>query len=264
MRKKNFWIQAEWRYPGAVLDPEEGNTTEAADALPVVQAVHARLRQDILRGKLPPGSVLAQVQLAAEYGVSRTPLREALRMLQEEGLVSAENNRRARVASFRLDDLEAISAQRILVSALATSLTVGRMDAGGLAELERRFADMAEAVRADDADAWRRANLAFHDAHTARAPMLLLQDLRRLGERNGLYRAIWLRDTPHLDVQSEAEHRVILQACRDGDVVAARHAVARHTARIAIAVMAIAIPEREPATIRTALNMVLGAGDFTS
>jgi DNA-binding GntR family transcriptional regulator len=61
---------------------------------------------------------------AGGFGVSQAPLREALRLLQEEGLIEAESNRRARVATFHLDDLEAIAAQRIPLSALATAITV--------------------------------------------------------------------------------------------------------------------------------------------
>jgi len=189
---------------------EEGHTSESAARPATVRTVHDRLRQDILRGRLAPGSVLSQVRLAAEYGVSRTPLREAMRMLQEEGLLHAETNRRAHVATFHLDDLEAISAQRILASALATSLTVGRMDASALGDLMQQFDLMAQAAAAGDAESWRRANLAFHELHTARAPQLLVQDMRRLQERNALYRAIWLRDEPHLDPQSATEHRQIL------------------------------------------------------
>jgi DNA-binding GntR family transcriptional regulator len=245
-------------YAVSMLDPADAKTGDDGESLPAVQAVHAQLRQDILRGKLPPGSLLVQLQLAAEYGVSRTPLREALRMLQEEGLVHAENNRRARVAEFRLDDLEAISAQRILASALATSLTVGHLDAAAVTRMEALLADMRAASQADQADAWRRANVAFHDTHYAQAPPLLLQDMRRLTERNNLYRAIWTRDEPHLDAQSESEHRTILDACRARDVTGATRAIARHNARIAITVMAIAIPEREPVTIRTALQLALG------
>lgn len=59
--------------------------------------LHARLRKMILNGTIPPGSMLSQVKLAETLGVSRIPLREALRMLQEEGLVEAEHNQRARV-----------------------------------------------------------------------------------------------------------------------------------------------------------------------
>lgn len=242
------------------MTQSEVATAPAVRRLPTVGAVHERLRQDILRGRLAPGTVLSQVQLATQYGVSRTPLREAMRMLQEEGLLQAESNRRTRVATFRLDDLEAISGQRILASALATLLTVGRMSAQNLADLERAFNSACQMTEQNDADGWRKANLVFHDLHTARAPSLLLQDMRRLQERNNLYRSVWLRDDPHLDLKSVAEHRAILEACQAGDATAAAHAIARHNARIAITVMASAVPERDPITIRTALQLALGAG----
>jgi DNA-binding GntR family transcriptional regulator len=225
-----------------------------------VAAIHLRLREAILRGQLDAGAVLSQVRLAQEYGVSRTPMREALRMLQEEGLVHAEPNRRARVVRFQLDDLEAISAQRIMLSALATYLTVPHMDPDTLAGMSESFERMRKATAANDRDGWRVANLAFHDSHFARTPQLLLQDMRRLQERSALYRSIWLRDEPHLDPQSEVEHGVILDACKTGDAVEAMHGIARHNARVAIAAMTRAVPEREPITIRTALQLALGDG----
>lgn len=225
---------------------------------PTVRAVHDRLRTDILAGRLAPGSTLSQVQLAAVYGVSRTPLREAMRMLEEEGLLHLEANRRARVATFELSDLEAISAQRILACALATSLTAGRMTDKELADLQFQSDRMARASAARDPIEWREANIAFHEGHMSRAPRLLIQDMRRLTERNSLYRAIWLRDEPHLDPKSPIEHQQILEACKNHDAVAATRAIARHNARVAITVMAAAVPEREPTTIRTALQLCLG------
>lgn len=225
---------------------------------PTVPQVHQRLRQDILRGRLRPGAVLSQVQLAAAYGISRTPLREAMRMLQEEGLLEAESNRRARVASFSLDDLEAISGQRILASALATSLTVGHMEPAALDQMQSLLEEMIGASAKGEAEIWRQANLAFHELHTSRAPELLRQDMRRLQERNAIYMAVWRREDPHLDPQSEVEHRSLVAACRIGDVAEATRWIARHNARIAITVMANAVPEREPVTIRMALQIALG------
>ena len=67
--------------------------------------VYSSLRESILNGALPPGESLSQVQLASQLGVSRGPLREAVRMLQREGLVEAEVTRRGRVSSFSIDDL---------------------------------------------------------------------------------------------------------------------------------------------------------------
>lgn len=224
----------------------------------IVAAIHLRLREAILGGQFPPGAVLSQVRLAEEYGVSRTPMREALRMLQEEGLVQAEPNLRARVANFQLDDLEAISGQRILLSSLATYLTVPHMDGQTLETMADLLERMRRATAGNDRERWRVANIAFHERHFSRAPELLLQDMRRLQERSALYRSIWLRDEPHLDAQSDTEHELILKACRKGDALEAMHGIARHNARVAITVMTHAIPEREPTTIRTALQFALG------
>ena len=77
-----------------------------------------------------PGALLSQVQLANELGVSRGPLREAVRMLQREGLVEAEVNRRGRVSSFSMDDLEQLYAMRIVHEALALRINVPQFTAG--------------------------------------------------------------------------------------------------------------------------------------
>ena len=97
---------------------------DAAEGKIAATQVHAHLRQMILDGTVPPGTVLSQVQLAQVIGVSRTPLREALRMLQEEGLVLAEYNHRVRVADIDIGELEYFYASRIMLESLAISLTV--------------------------------------------------------------------------------------------------------------------------------------------
>ena len=70
-----------------------------------VEEVYRRVREAILEGEIAPGTVMSQVAMADDLGVSRTPLREALRMLQSEGLVEAERNRRVRVAAISPVDL---------------------------------------------------------------------------------------------------------------------------------------------------------------
>lgn len=227
---------------------------------PDVGRIHKELREQILVGDIPAGTLLSQVELAESFGVSRTPLREALRMLQEEGLIQAENNRRARVATFHLDDLEAISGQRILLSALATYITVPHMDEGDYAAMASACAAMTAATDADDAAGWRTADAAFHAVHYSRAPQRLHNEVIRLAERNDLYRSVWLRDTPHTDQQTVIEHERILQACRQHNVLDAVHGIARHQARIAITVLTHSVPEHEPAIIRAALQLVLGFG----
>src|SRR3954468_2579677 len=103
-----------------VPDIRKVDLPEARQAIPYL---HAYLRECILDGTLSPGTKLSQVSLAAQLGVSRTPLREVLRMLQEEGLVEIEPNQRTRVAGLDPEELDEIYASRILLETLGLSLT---------------------------------------------------------------------------------------------------------------------------------------------
>lgn len=231
---------------------------KGSGTLRTVESLHAELRRRILSGEQGPGVVLSQVQIAAELGVSRTPLREAMRMLQEEGLIEAARNQRSRVAAFHLDDLEAISAQRITLGALATYLTVSDLDDRALGRLESAYARMVAAAGSGSSARWRAADRDFHSVHYQLAPSLLRRDLERLEERSSLYRAVWSRDKPHRDRQSQVEHAAILEACRARKPLLAMREVAVHRARIGISVMSASVPTHDPVTIRTALSFVNG------
>src|SRR5882762_1619922 len=103
----------------AMVDPLKGVSPVPREPNDhAASAVHHHLRSLILNGTLTPGSTLNQVELAPRLGVSRTPLREAIRMLQEEGLVEAEPQKRARIVGFDPADLEAAYVQRILLESL--------------------------------------------------------------------------------------------------------------------------------------------------
>src|SRR5579871_5310780 len=108
------------------------------------EVVHERLRDAILRGELEVGAPMSQVKLAEQLGVSRTPLREAVRMLQHEGLILTERNRRARVAPLSAADVEQLYAQRLVLEALALRLSVPRFAARDLDELRRQLDRMHE------------------------------------------------------------------------------------------------------------------------
>jgi DNA-binding GntR family transcriptional regulator len=98
-------------------EPATSGSTSARDGLNVA-VVHDQLRQAILRGDVPPGPATSQLVLARELGVGRTPLREALRMLQSEGLVISEPNRRVRIAELSIADAEELYVMRILLEAV--------------------------------------------------------------------------------------------------------------------------------------------------
>src|SRR6204780_5093373 len=122
------------RTPTFVPGLHKVDLPEARQAIP---ALHAYLRECVLDGTLTPGTKLSQVALADQLGVSRTPLREVLRMLQEEGLVEIEPNQRTRVAGLDPQELDDIYASRILLGTLALSMTIGHFGAKARAEAKR-------------------------------------------------------------------------------------------------------------------------------
>src|SRR3954468_9282845 len=122
-----------------VSDRHVINNQRMATAVPARQGldyVHRTIREAILDGKLEPGTTMSQVTLADELGVSRTPLREALRMLQNEGLIESEPNRRVRVSSLSLAGLEELYTIRIPLEVTALRLSVPRMTPEEVAQLE--------------------------------------------------------------------------------------------------------------------------------
>ncbi len=131
--------------------------------------VYERVRTAILDGQLAPGAVMSQVALAQDLGISRTPLREALRMLQSEGLVEGEPNRRVRVAPMTAPDLEQLYLMRVTLEAEALRLSVPRMTSEDLARLEGHMAEMAHFAAEKDYRRWNLPHEQFHRGLTAHA-----------------------------------------------------------------------------------------------
>ena len=102
------------------------------------QHAYEELRRQILQGELAPGATFSQVQLSDQLGVSRTPLREAVRLLQMEGLLRAEPRRRVRVSPLSTEDFEDLYAIRIALESLAVRLTVPQLDQTELANTKLR------------------------------------------------------------------------------------------------------------------------------
>ena len=109
-------------------------------------ALYELLREQILEGAFDPEIPISQIKLAESLGVSRTPLREALRMLQRDGLIDSEPNRRVRVTALSIPDLEELYASRIVIESLALRITLPRATEADLDELEAALAAMGEAA----------------------------------------------------------------------------------------------------------------------
>src|SRR3954452_19837798 len=134
-----------------------------------VEQVYRRVREAILEGEIAPGAAMSQVALADELGVSRTPLREALRMLQSEGLVDAQANRRVTVKPISATDLEGLGVMGVSLETEAVRLSVQRLIPEDVAALEGRLAEMAHFAEAKDYARWQAPHTAFHRGLTAPA-----------------------------------------------------------------------------------------------
>jgi len=225
---------------------------EARQAIP---HVHAYLRECILDGTLPPGTKLSQVRLAAQLGISRTPLREVLRMLQEEGLVEIEPNQRTRVAGLDPQELDDIYASRILLETLALSMTIGHFGAKARSEARRLLTAMRRAVKNGDYDAWSAAHTEYHRICTAVAGETMRRQLRAFADRTTRYIRIYQPSAAD-SWQADDEHAAILEALIAGDERAALTEMARHLARTALRVLTECAPDYVPVAVPHAMALV--------
>jgi len=222
-------------------------------------SLHDRLREAILTGELPAGAVMSQVELARDFNVSRTPLREAIRMLQREGLIEAEANRRVRVAPISLEDLEQLYALRIVTESLGVRLTVPHLDAEDdafLVEAVRQMNQLDAATNFVQKDRWHRA---FHERLVQHAGARIVAALRDLRDHAGRYRRLYVQSHAQAWAVAEVEHDALLEAARARDAQRAGVQTARHLARTALTVISTIAPEHEPTAIRTALRSVTEA-----
>jgi DNA-binding GntR family transcriptional regulator len=225
----------------------------------MVREIHALLREGILAGRYPPGSALPAQALARELGVSRTPLREAIRMLHEEGLVVVESNQRARVIDCSPEELEAVFSQRMLLSALCTRLTVPLLAEGDIERMRELERTMTHATAEHDVAAWTAADIEFHQCHYRLAPKLLRADLSQLYERALMFRTLWIDEHRFGFSIAEDDHPRILDACARGDTEAAVSATASHLTKVALTLMASLAPDRDPVVVRETLRLVSGS-----
>lgn len=220
-----------------------------------VQYVRAQLRDAVIRGELRPGDPVTSVQVAEKFGVSRTPAREALRMLQEEGFLRGELNQRLRVAEWSPEELEAVFAERILLSVLCTRMTVSNLTDSDIDQMRLLTRQVESARIAVDRDQLRDADVLFHEMHMKGASTTLRADLGRLYERASIFRSMWIRNGAEVLSYSPGEHPTILEACEQRDADAAGQAIALHLTRVALTLLAWLAPDREPTAIRQALRL---------
>jgi DNA-binding GntR family transcriptional regulator len=194
------------------------------------------IEEAIVSGELEPGTVLRQEQLSERFQVSRTPIREALRRLAAQGLVSFVPNRGVRVRTISRDELHEAFMVRAELEALATEVAARKMTPEVLAELdekEQHFAGISRELRArEPGDArrsimgdWVRANHAFHDVIYRVADLPLVEQLAKSSRRSFSGPAVWAPGDHSIDglyVKNAEQHRAIRQALAAGSPEGAR------------------------------------------
>jgi GntR family transcriptional regulator, rspAB operon transcriptional repressor len=200
---------------------------------------------------------MSQVALADELGVSRTPLREALRMLQSERLVDAQANRRVTVTPISATDLEELVLMRVALETEAVRLSVPRLIPEDLAALEGRLAEMAHFAEAKDYARWQAPHSAFHRGLTAPAGPRVNAQLQQLSDHAERYRRVHIARSA--EAWLTAGHREILDACKAGDRDTAARLLAEHFARTAFELVELLEPGYDASLLRDALSDVAGA-----
>lgn len=182
---------------------------ELNEFLPLRDVVFNTLRRAILTGRLKPGERLMEIHLANQLGVSRTPIREAIRMLELEGLVTMIPRRGAEVAEMTVKSLQDVLEVRRSLDVLSVELACERITEQELAQLRQACDEFAKATKTGSAAVMAGADVAFHDIIVeAAGNRRLKQLLNNLAEQMYRYRFVYLQDDIRHDMLV-SEHEAI-------------------------------------------------------
>jgi len=197
--------------------------------------IAARLCDEIVSGAIEGGARLGQDALAARFGVSRMPVREALRLLEAQGLVDVPPNRSAIVARLSRDDLVDIFDMRASAEPLALGLALPHLTN---AQIDRA-AEIQHDIEHAPLDRFGDLNAAFH--RTLHAPCGRPRLLAHIDSLNALADRYLRLAIGTMDHQgpSDAEHHALLEACRDRDEASARAVLTAHIVRARDALAAV-------------------------
>ncbi|MCI6042815.1 GntR family transcriptional regulator [bacterium] len=163
--------------------------------LPLRDVVFNTLRQAILRGELKPGERLMEIALANRLGVSRTPVREAIRMLELEGLVNMIPRKGAQVAQITEQDLNDVLEVRLGLEELAVRFACERITDEEIKELGLAVKEFEKKMKEDDLSAQAEADVKFHEIiYGATHNRRLVQIINNIREQMYRYRIEYLKD----------------------------------------------------------------------
>ena len=178
--------------------------------LPLRDVVFKTLRQAILKGELEPGERLMEIQLAERLGVSRTPIREAIRKLELEGLVLMIPRKGAEVAKISESNLRDVLEVRRSLEELAIDLACQRITAEELESLNKAEVDFKAAIGNGDAMQIAQTDEQFHEIiYNSTKNQKLVQILNNLREQMYRYRTEYLKDTQRHSQLIQEHHEIV-------------------------------------------------------
>ena len=196
--------------------------------LPLRDVVFNTLRQAILKGELAPGERLMEIQLAEKLGVSRTPIREAIRKLELEGLVLMIPRKGAEVAKISEKSLRDVLEVRRSLEELAIELACQRMSEDDMAELERVQGNFKSAIDRGEAMSIAQSDEQYHDViYQGTRNDKLVQMLGNLREQMYRYRVEYLK-RDGVFPQLIAEHEAIIRHIENNEKEKATEVMCRH------------------------------------
>ena len=211
--------------------------------LPLRDVVFNTLREAILKGELKPGERLMELQLAAKLGVSRTPIREAIRMLEQEGLAVTMPRKGAEVAKMTLKDMEDVLEIREALDELAAQVACIRISEEQLERLQEKKTDFEHILKSGDVKLMAEADVRFHDViYEATGNPKLVNLLNNLREQIYRYRVEYLKKEENYP-KLITEHNAIFDALSNHSQDAAIISIREHVKNQAIAVKEVIIQQ---------------------
>lgn len=199
---------------------------------PLRELVYDQLKKEILIGNIVPGTRMMEIELADEMGVSRTPVREAIRKLEKEGLVTIEPRRGAYASDISVKDLVDVLEVREDLEGLAASLAASRMSEEKLNELEEINRGYSEAIQQNNTEEIIRFDEMFHKEIVASTEnKTLVQLAKTVQELTLRFRYLYYDDFSRY-VNMPTEHKEIIDSIRSGDGVTARKVADEHVRKL--------------------------------
>lgn len=223
------------------------------------EIAYEHLRKLITMGFLPPGTEVKQQALARKLGISRTPLREAFRRLQAEGLLTAEVNQRMTVSALDVTEIDALYGARIVLETFGMQLSTGRLSKQNKAVAEKSLAAMWRASIKGNLQVWTAAHLDFHMALVAPAGSYACKSIFSLASECDRFLFVYHAIRPLAPQTRHREHEALLHATLGNDPNLAARLIARHLAITAVDLIHDLDPDRVTTGVQAGLDQV-GAG----